>query len=137
MKKMLVGIGMLAAIGVGAWAANELSLSLNFNYTKGVANVKQNQSLQLTVNGTAVASGVVAIGTVDTAISLGTVTNAGVGLFINTSTNADVIQYGTVSNVYPFQVTAGNFALVQFNTNSLHAVGTTNSPNLFFVILSQ
>lgn len=137
MKKLLT----ILALSLASWtvqADNELNLSVAFQYTKAGVQIVNQQSGSLTVSGTAVASGNAPIAITDTTISLGSVTNPGVALLINGTTNSwSSISYGTSSNNYPFVLPAGKWALVSFNTNALHAISATNTPDLYYIILSK
>jgi len=134
--KLAIMAGVL--LGVAIYAADEISATAVFNYQKGNVQINRTVSGKGTITGTAIASGVINIGTAYTALSFGSVTNAGQALLVNATTNDwAVITYGTVSNSYGFRIQAGDAALIDFNTNSWGAVALTNSCDLEYYILSR
>ena len=136
--KTAIAVAVAAGLALTAWAANELTVNTSIVYSKDGISIQQAKSYAVTVSGTPVASGNVAISTNGTVVSLGTVTNAGYALLINTTTNSwSSIAYGPDTNSTPFKLKAGETAVFRMNTNVFGAVSTTNSPSLFYIILSD
>ena len=136
--KAAIAVAVAAGLALTAWAANELTVNTSIVYSKDGISIQQAKSYAVTVSGTPVASGNVAIGTGGTVVSLGTVTNAGYALLINTTTNSwSEISYGAATNAVPFKLKGGESAIVRFATNTFGAVATTNAPSLYYIILSN
>lgn len=128
---------LLAAV-TAVWAANELTVNTSLVYSKDGVSIQNAKSYQVTVTGTEVASGNVAVSTNGTVVSLGSVTNAGFAVLINSTTNSwSVIQYGPTTNNTPYKLKGGETAVVRLSTNALGAVAATNSPSLYYIILSD
>lgn len=139
-KSFIPGIGFVLAILTltAAWAANELTINTGIVYSKDGVSLQNSKSYTVTVTGTEVASGNVAISTNGTSISLGTIATPGVAYLINTTTNSwSEISYGPATNDCPFKLKGGESAIVRLATNTLAAVATTNSPSLYYIILSN
>ncbi len=129
---------ILAAFVGLAYAANELTINTSLVYSKDGVSVQSAKSYAVTVSGTPVASGNVAISTNGTVVSMGTVADAGFAILINTTTNSwSEISYGAATNSVPFKLKGGESAIVRFATNTFGAVATTNAPSLYYIILSN
>lgn len=117
--------------------ANELSLSLGFNYTKGtsMASIAINKSGFVTVAGTAVESGIQAIGTVEEAVSLGDVTAPGYVFLLNTDAT-NYVEIGGTTGVYDIKLAAGQWACFPLDGTTLFAKAHTASCDLQKCILS-
>jgi hypothetical protein len=138
MNKKLRLIAGLLVLAVSAWAANELTVNTSLVYNKDGVSVQSSKSYAVTVSGTPVASGNVAISTNGTVVSMGTVADAGFAILINTTTNSwSEILYGAATNATPFKLKGGESAIVRFATNTFGAVATTNAPSLYYIILSN
>ena len=136
-------IALLALlVPVGIYAANELSVNTSLVYNKDGVVIQDSKNLSVTVSDTPIASGVLTISTNATAVSFGTVTNAGYALLFNRTTNSwSEIKWGTVSGAYPFTLPGNRAALVYLNTNSITAIAVTNAPtggpDLQYIIFSR
>lgn len=126
-------------IGAAAYAANELSLVLNWSYSKAGVTLNNNNTQLITISGTAANSDVVNVSTNDTELTLGSVTSPGWIFLKNLSAagTANYIRVGADGTNYLAQINAQEAAVFRLNASTLHAICQTNSTSLFYILLSQ
>lgn len=135
-QKLIAALALL--IGVSALAQSNVTTTTGFNVNNRGVLLNLSPTKVTTLAYTPLASGVISISTNYTALSFGTVTNAGMALLINITTNSwATITYGTVSNSYGLRLSPGGSALVEFNTNSWGGVALTNACDMQYIILSR
>jgi hypothetical protein len=150
MRRFFLAAAVFGAVLFSAQGANELILSLNFQYTKNGGGFNTHYGPQINVTNSAVSSFIMAIPTNPVALPMGTVTNGlvcsvcsngvtagGYVLLYNTDTNAWAsITVGGLTNSQPIQLLAGEFSLYRMSGTNLWAQSATNSPVLQGFILS-
>jgi len=137
MKSKLLWLG-LALLPFVVWAANELTLTYDINYAKSGAVIKNNSVLGITVTGEAIASGVKLIDTNDTALALGDVTSNGFVFVQNLSTNSwAIIRVGVTNDFYAIRLKTNDVSIFRMDGKVLHAVTTSNSAYLNYIVFSE
>jgi len=135
-QKLIAALALL--IGVSVLAQSNVTTTTGFNVNNRGVLLNLSPTKVNTLAHTPMASGVISVSTNYTTLSFGTVTNAGLALLINITTNSwATITYGTVSNSYGLRLSPGGSALVEFNTNSWGGVALTNACDLQYIILSR
>lgn len=117
--------------------ANELSLSIGFNYTKGtsMASVAINKSNFVTVAGTAVEAGIQNIATTEEAVTLGDVSAPGYVFLLNTDAT-NYVEVGGSTGVYDIKLKAGQWAVFPLDGTTLFAKSNTAACDLQKCVLS-
>jgi hypothetical protein len=135
MKKILVSL--IALMGLSVWAANELSTSIGFQYTKGYDQINKNFSVQITVNGTSRAAGtIVAANTNATLLSLSGISTNGFALLRNSGTNG-WFQFSSDGTNWLVNTQPGEPAIFRCATNSFYYQASTNGAAFTYDILSN
>jgi hypothetical protein len=128
---------VLAALPVLVFAAGELQLSTSFIYTKSPASIQNVLNLSIDVAGTAVASGIISVGTTNVAVNMGDVTGNRYVVLQNLTTNSwSTLTYGGSTNEYPSRVNGNQVAIFRMNGTALHLLSVTNTINVLYYVLS-
>jgi len=105
--------------------ANELSLIVNFDFSKGGAEVSKQLSKKITVAGDAFTHGIQEIGLVEEEIAQGVELGTPGYLLIKNLDTTNYVEIGSTTGVYDIKLKALEFALYRHNSGTVYALADT------------
>lgn len=114
--------------------ANELTLNVGINFSKGGAKYTTSDSDQVTITGDAFTNAVQAIGTSEEEVAQGADLGTPGYVFIKNLDATNYVEVGSTTGVYDIKLLAGEFALYRHNSATVYAKANTASCNIQYII---
>jgi len=116
--------------------ANELSLIVNLDFSKGGATVSRQYTKKVTVAGDAYTSGIQAIGfAAEEEIAQGLELATPGYMLIKNLDTTNYVRIGSTTGVYDIRINAGEFALYRHNSATVYAIADTGICNVEYTLL--
>ena len=115
--------------------ANELSIAIKLNFSKGGAEVKRAESISVTVTGDAFTHDVQQIGTTEEAIAQGAELGTPGYIFIKNLDSTNYLEVGSTTGVYDIKLQAGEICLYRHNSATIYGKANTSAVNIEYVLI--
>lgn len=117
--------------------ANELSLIVNLDFSKGGAEVSKQYSKKVTITGDAFTNGIQAIGVAEEEIAQGIDLGTPGYMLIKNLDTTNYVEVGSTTGVYDIKLKALEFALYRHNSGTVYAKADTDTCNVEYCLIED